>query len=93
MSREGKEQGSEDGVREGEMGKLNEKAPCSLSMPGKTGGKVPAVVRWDCTQRAQAGEEGTGILTEGSACRPVVQHSCIVPGHGSSRKCDAVLTP
>lgn len=46
MSREGKEQGSEDGVREGEMGKLNEKAPCSLSMPGKTGGKVPAVVRW-----------------------------------------------
>lgn len=93
MSREGKDLGSENGAREGEMRKLNGEAPCSLTIPGETGGKMPAVVWLDCTQGAQAGGESTGLLTEGSACRPAVQHSCIVPGHGSSRKCDAMLTP
>lgn len=41
VSREGEDQGSEDGMR-GEIGKLNWEAPCSLTMPGETGGKMPA---------------------------------------------------
>lgn len=79
------EQGSADGER-GEMRKQNGETICSLIMPSETGGKMPAVVRWVCNQEGQAGGEGIELLTAGSACRSAVQHSCIVPGHGSSRK-------